>query len=45
MLFIAIHGNWFPAQICLEQTDIYPKGVRKDSLTWIQAGITEQLVC
>jgi len=28
-----IHGNWIPAQICREQTDIYPKGGRQDSLT------------
>ncbi len=24
---------WIPAQICLEQICIYPKGVRQDSLT------------
>jgi hypothetical protein len=31
--YIAVLGNWIPAQICREQTDIYPKGVRQDSLT------------
>jgi len=35
-----IHGDWIPAQICLEQICINPKGVRQDSLTWIPAGMT-----
>jgi hypothetical protein len=30
---IAIHGFWIPAQICLDQICINPKGVRQDSLT------------
>jgi len=29
----SIHGAWIPAQICLEQICIYPKGVRQESLT------------
>jgi hypothetical protein len=29
----SIHGAWIPAQICLEQICIHPKGVRQDSLT------------
>jgi hypothetical protein len=28
----AIHNTWIPAQICLEQICIYPKGARQDSL-------------
>jgi hypothetical protein len=29
----SIYGAWIPAQICLEQICINPKGVRQDSLT------------
>ena len=28
-----VHVSWVPAQICLEQICINPKGVRQDSLT------------
>ena len=28
-----VHVSWIPAQICLEQICINPKGVRQDSLT------------
>jgi len=36
----SIHGAWIPAQICLEQICINPKGIRQDSLMWILAGMT-----
>jgi hypothetical protein len=28
----SIHGAWIPAQICLKQICINPKGIRQDSL-------------
>ena len=37
---VAIHGNWIPVQICLEQICIYPKVIMPDSLMWIPAGMT-----
>ena len=36
----SIHGAWIPAQICLEQIYINPKGIRQDSLMWTHAGMT-----
>ena len=30
---VALHGFWVPAQICLEQICIIPKGGRQDGLT------------
>jgi len=36
----SIHGAWIPAQICLEQICINPKGDRQDSLSLIYAGMT-----
>jgi len=37
---VAVHNNWIPAQICLEQICINPKDVRQDSLTSFPAGMT-----
>ena len=35
-----VHVSWIPAQICLEQICINPKGDRQESLSWIPAGMT-----